>query len=652
MKTLLFIASCLISITISAHPATKMQIAFVPDIHFHDIYGDFSQESFNGIKITKDTPAVSIRSMKAQIHSTRLFNENYFALITTLNDIAVKGITLVALPGDFTDDGQPVHLYGLKKILNHYTKEYGMRFFAIPGNHDPVKPFKSIGGKPDFLNEKGQEVGIYSTDHPHCQNTTVNANNKDNKNIICSDKIAQAGYKEIVEIMAPFGLMPGGNELLWETPFAKGSSLAERSYIQCAENDKNNCTKVVDSSYLIEPVAGLWLLAIDANVYIPQINNGTLTFQGSGNAGYNKVLTEKPFLLTWIKNIVKRAKKQNKTLIAFSHFPMGEFYDGQTESIQALFGNTAFQLKREPTAKTRKLLADTGLRLHIGGHMHMNDTSVIKSKNNTLFNIQAPSIAAYRPAYKLVSIENNYATVSTVTIDNVKNFNTLFSAYQKEHNYLLQHDPENIWNKKILRAKNYQSYSKMHLQALAKWRFIPSEWPKNFRDDVLKRSLFDTLTLTNNFKHCTVHSTPCLLNEPLDAPPHYKKLSKTQQHGLQNTTVFDFISDFYLVRNAGSLAFSDISEQKQKTYQIMGSLLTDNKYCISTKHTDQPLENLCQVTDALARAFLIYKKFSNALSDNCLVIDMSSKSPAQHCASDLDYSITNSKLLPTQVRVD
>ncbi|MBU2926380.1 metallophosphoesterase family protein [Colwellia sp. 1_MG-2023] len=628
MKALLLIIS-LISITTHVQANTKTQVAFIPDIHFHDIYGDFSQQGFKGIQLAKDIPPVSIRSMRSQIHSTRLFNENYFALITTLNDIAAKGITLVALPGDFTDDGQLVHLYGLKKILNKYTKEYGMRFFAIPGNHDPVKPFKSAGGKPDFLNEKGQELAIYSTEHLRCTKKVLNNTNinTDNKKVICSDDIAHGGYKEVVEIMAPFGLMPSNNELLWETPFSKGPSLAERSYVQCAENDKSNCINIPDTSYLIEPLAGLWLLAIDANVYIPQVKNGVFDFQGSGNAGYNKVLSEKPFLLTWIKEVVQRAKTQNKTLIAFSHFPMGEFYDGQTESIQALFGNTAFQLKREPTNDTRKLLAETGLRLHIGGHMHMNDTSVIKSKENTLFNIQAPSIAAYRPAYKLVSIENSYATVSTVTIDNVKHFNLLFSAYQKEHKYLLKHDPEHTWNKEILSANNYQNYTKMHLQALAKWRFIPREWPASFRDDVLKRSLFDTLMLTNNLDHCATEDPPCLPSESTS-----QRLNTKQLHALKNTTVFDFISDFYLVRNAGSLAFADISEETQQIYTTMGTLLKENNSCRSKNLAYSTLNNLCQVTDALARAFVIYEKFSNALPDSCLVIDLSSQAPIQHCA--------------------
>ena len=605
MKLFLPLLLCIFSTTLHAAPLSHTQIAFVPDIHFHDIYGDFSAEGFNGIELNKRAKPVSIRSMQAQIHSTRLFNENYFALIATLDDIAAKGVKLVALPGDFTDDGQPVHLNGLKTILDDYVKKYGMRFFAIPGNHDPVRPFKTAGGKSDFLGSHGQQVEIYSTDHPRCKEDA-----KDNDVLVCSDKIAHAGYQDIIDIMAPFGLTADSRDLLWETPFGHSVSLDERHYTQCAKNDKTRCKQLPDTSYLVEPIAGLWLLAIDANVYIPEFKHGKFVFQGSGNAGYNKVLTQKPYLMKWITQVVKRAKAQHKTLVAFSHFPMGEFYDGQTQSIKSLFGESAFQLAREPSLDTRQLLAETGLKLHIGGHMHMNDTSVIESKHNTLFNIQAPSIAAYRPAYKLVTLNKQLAKVDTITIDNVAQFDQLFSAYQKEYDYLSKNTPEQLWNNRILTAKSYHSYSKMHLQALAKWRFIPREWPQDFREQVLNMSLLEVMVLFNNDS----------------------LLSKVQRQGLQVKTVLDFIADFYLVRNAGTLAFADISQTTQQTYQTMANLLNNNTRCVvSSNHKG---ENICQLKSALTQAFSIYDNLNHALPDKCLIIDMSENKSLQNCATD------------------
>ncbi|MCH5932456.1 metallophosphoesterase, partial [Salmonella enterica] len=86
---------------------------------------------------------------------------------------------------------------------------------------------------------------------------------------------------------------------------------------------------------------------------------------------------------------------------AFSHFPMNEFFNGASDDIEALLGANKMQMVRRPAENTTRALADTGLKVHVGGHMHFNDTA---SRNyggdKALFNIQAPSMAAYVPAYK------------------------------------------------------------------------------------------------------------------------------------------------------------------------------------------------------------------------------------------------------------
>jgi hypothetical protein len=127
----------------------------------------------------------------------------------------------------------------------------------------------------------------------------------------------------------------------------------------------SDCYQVGDSSYLVEPTAGLWLLAIDANVYQPKLGTegnpqNAENFLGSSDAGYNKVITHKTHLLEWITDVVQRAQAQDKTLIAFSHFPMQEFYDGASADIAQLMGEQKFQLSRNPSTNTSKMLADTG----------------------------------------------------------------------------------------------------------------------------------------------------------------------------------------------------------------------------------------------------------------------------------------------------
>ncbi|WAJ72167.1 metallophosphoesterase [Catenovulum adriaticum] len=478
---------CLLTVKAFANDLVNTRIAFLPDIHFQDIYANLNLDDQSGFKIP-----MLVRSMRAQINSTRLFNEPYFAFITALDDLAKKGIKLVVLPGDFSDDGQPVHLQKLKQLFAHYEQRYGMRFYLSPGNHDPAKPWKSAHGKADFLNAQGQEYSIYSLQHSACKTKPIKAD-------YCNDNLSAMGYQGLFDSLGEFGFSPRKDDLYFETPFSdyslndynvkkgqQAAALVKREFSLCADSD--NCMQMPDLSYLVEPIKGLWLLSIDANVYEPksfeqnlnkisQLQNSDL-LNGSSYAGFNSVIHNKAFLIDWIKTVVTRAKAHNKTLIAFSHFPLGDFYDQSAQYLAHFAGKDTFNKRRFPLEQTLKTFADTGLKLHIAGHMHINDSSVYQGeKGNALFNIQAPSIAAYSPAYKLITLNSaSEFEVETIAIDQVENFDILFEYYKKEHAFLTQNNPQKIWSSQILSAKNYREFTEFHLLGLIQSRFLARDW--------------------------------------------------------------------------------------------------------------------------------------------------------------------------------
>ena len=179
-------------------------------------------------------------------------------------------------------------------------------------------------------------------------------------------------------------------------------------------------------SYLAEPVEGLWLLALDTNVYIPRADADTsnpdnpANFSGSGNAGYNKVVTHKKHLVEWMTDVAERAAEHGKTLISFSHFPATDFYNGAGPTIERVWGEDEFQLVRLPTEETTNTIVNTGVGLHIAGHMHMNGAEVARDSatGKVLTNIQVPSLAAYVPAYKIVRTfeDTEHVEIETVTL--------------------------------------------------------------------------------------------------------------------------------------------------------------------------------------------------------------------------------------------
>lgn len=523
----------------------QTKIAFLSDIHFQDLYGNFSDHEFKGITHPETGKPVILRTMGAQLRSTRIFNENYYAFLAALDDVVARGIRIVALPGDFTDDGQAYNLRGLRKILEEYASKYGLQFFITTGNHDPVGPFRQEAGKSDFLNSDGKPLGIYSSESLA----------RGIGNIITKD-IAMSGYLEILEELGTFGLRPSPDYLYWSTP-SRFIAPEEYRYATAEKyGDYRNRMyevspgfSVPDLSYVVEPVNGLWLLAIDGNTYIPKNLRGDpddVKNYNPSSVGYNNVMTNKTHLIAWVKQVTAEARERNKTVVAFTHYPMIEYNDGASEEIGHLLGKTKWQLHRTPGEEVARAFADAGLQVHFGGHMHINDTGIRKySDGKMLVNIQVPSLAAYIPAYKILTVKpGDTYEVETIILDKVDRFDELFPLYEKEHEALrLASDPR-IWNNEILKTRSYRDFTLFHLQELVRLRMIPSDWPKEFTEKAGKLTGEDLFRLSKG-------------NAAL-------KKRSYRQWGFN-----ELLLDLYKFQSADELARRDIPQRRLKQYETL-----------------------------------------------------------------------------------
>ncbi|MBW1655165.1 metallophosphoesterase family protein [Flavobacterium quisquiliarum] len=568
----------------------EVQIAFIADAHLQDIFAQFEDSNYRGIPNPVTGEYANIRTMNSQLHSTRIFNENYFAFLEALNDIVKKGIKHVVLPGDFSDDGQPVHVRGLRKILNEYSQKHGLSFYVTTGNHDVVRPFSQDAVKTDFLGKNGKEQIISSSVN------NFNKNKSELEPIITAD-IKNWGYKETINEMRDFGFFPKKTDLYWETPFSnyryenynfeeaqKESDLEKRTYLI-----KNTNLYLPDASYLVEPIKGIWLLAIDANAYVPNEKlsgkpNDPHDFSGA-NTGYNNVLIYKNHLLNWVKKVAEEAKQKGKILIAFSHYPMIDFNDDASPELKQLFGANKMQLQRVPDEEVAQQFADAGIQVHFGGHMHINDTGVRTSaKGNTLFNIQTPSLAAYMPAYKILTIHSNSdLEVETIVISKVNKFNSLFPFYEEEYAHLKEIDSKDIWQKEILNAKDYEEFTNWHLKELVRLRFLPEDFPADFLKSIVNLSGKDLLLMNSN---------------AVDIDSVLKSNSFTISD-FESWNGFDMIFDFYRLKSADELAFSKIGKQRLKEYELI---------CRQLKKSDDP--------KLVLWAEIIYKTMNGEPSDH------------------------------------
>ena len=569
----------------------KSEIAFLADIHLQDVYAELNSADFKGVFNPKSGKNATIRTMKSQLNSTRLFNENYFALIAALEDLKKRDIHLVVLPGDFTDDGQPMNVLALKKILDHYALKAGMRFFLTTGNHDPVKPFGGIAGKRDFMNMDGSEKAI--------------AGNKDlypNTKTAVSDQINYWGYEEITQALSGFGFFPSEKDLFWTHPFQE-LEVDDYSYrsAKTSASLKNRVYQLngseyylPDASYVVEPTEGIWLLAIDANVYTQSEGN----WRGS-SIGFNQAIDHKKHQLEWIKKVSIEAEKRGKTLISFSHYPLVDFHEHASEEMKQLFGGQKLQLQRVPSNTTSQYYAAAGIKIHFAGHMHINDTGIFHdpNTNQTLYNIQVPSLAAFPPAYKIATTEKpSVFEIETVPLYQVENMNEFFDLYEMEHRWLQENQDPEIWDIDILASKDYLEYTRNHLLGLTKSRFIPSDWPKNLA--LMLQILNQEQLLT--WSKLDEKEGEEFLQEIL-------KLSK----GNQDQVDRNFIDDFYLIKNGDEIGKSLIPSERIAFYE---RLFSQNHQKVTT--TFYPLSH------ELHQFFAIFNKLFHSKPSGHFRIDL------------------------------
>lgn len=682
-------ASCNNDSTVAAPPpaAFSPAVAFMTDVHFEDIYGDFKNTLYTGIPTASGKNA-TIRTMYAQLTSTRLFNENYFAFRAALDDALAKGIKYVALPGDFSDDAQPVNIDGIAAILREYQAK-GMRFFIAPGNHDPNEPYDDDeAGKNDFLTKDGKEQKVFATGNAACKAA--------DPAVACTDQLKELGYEALVAKLGEFGYLPNATDVHWETPFSqypggtysyaearKSALVANRQFELCAEGEGGaykaageaalgaaytKCSTVTDASYLVEPVKGLWLLSIDANVYLPNAKFDPVNpknfkgFDGAGNAGWNKVLTHKKHLVEWITAVNARAKAEGKQLIAFSHYPTMDFYANQTNAMKAVFKSGAFQTARVPEAATTAAIAATGLRLHVGGHMHFNGTNdTTDAQGRYLVNVQSPSLAVYGAAYKIVTFQDtDTVDVQTVALNDVPRFKDLFPHYQVEYDYLqastLEADIKKRWNHAVLDTTSYGDFTRFYFGELSRLRFMDEYWPCEMKEAATRLTLAQMLTLTQLQTSVTVaqlKDSPTVL--PLTAacfaagassgtPAPANQLAadwatattKARQlataagvdfDAMAKVTAYDFHGDFHRTVYAGELALRDMGDTRVKQYKLLMSAFPAAPAAI-VKIADKPSDqNTVPVAfqNQFKQVFSIWKGLGSGKPSGHFVIDFKAK---------------------------
>jgi hypothetical protein len=190
--------------------------------------------------------------------------------------------------------------------------------------------------------------------------------------------------------------------------------------------------------------------------------------------------------------------------------------------------------------------------------MHINDTEIRKAGDKMLVNIQVPSLAAYLPAYKILTIHSpEKMEVQTEFLNDVPNFDELFPLYEKEYEALKNNKDKILWNQDILKSKSYHDFMLFHLKELVRLRMIPDDWPKDFIEKSGKLNGEDLLLFIQNKDQ--------LQQKGINSKPFKKWRFE------------DLLLDLYKFQSADELAKKDIPKERLQQYQTLEKLYQENQ---------------------------------------------------------------------------
>lgn len=462
-----------------------IRLAVLADPHLHDT-------DWTG-------PPGLIRTLRDTAASTRVFNESIPAFRQALAMIAAEAIRLVVIVGDLTDDGQPVNWATARAVLAEHKRQYGTQFFWLPGNHDQW----GNAGLPLIWDQLLPDSRVETLAGP-----AADAN------------LRMVGMAEAMTAAHDLGQVPRQSFIHWETPF--GVSALPTDRIPPGGN-------VPDASFLVEPIDGLWLLLIDANVWLPDGNGG---FADQSPNGWAAVLDHKAWLLDWMADVAARAQAGGKRLLAFSHFPVSDPFRGVMARLADL-GSGRTKQRRMPTDKEALRIAATGLTHHFSGHWHIAARS--RDPGGQLLNISVPSTVAFPAGFAVVEIEGGQVSITDRHLATAPGQARQAGAYLVE----LLHRPDNALEA-LIRTTTYPAFLSSHHRHIVLTRRLHEDWPQEMA------GLIDRVTLAD-----------------LAGPD----LATT----LRDLPMIEMLVDWYRLRETGGGPMAGIDHDRRSAYRSLNA---------------------------------------------------------------------------------
>ena len=215
------------------------------------------------------------------------------------------------------------------------------------------------------------------------------------------------------------------------TPAEFAQIYADFGYSTALYRDPNSL------SYIAEPVAGVWLFALDSCQYTNNLSQGYPTTAGSLSSATQ----------SWILDHLAVARALDKKVIGMVHHGILEHFTGQSVS----FPDYVLQNWQSVAQK----LSDNGLNVMFTGHYHANDVTLKDFTTSVLHDVETGSTVTSPSSYRTVDFDVTAKSLAIQTqhVTSTASHPSDFAAYAKDYlqtgmtgivGYQLSHPPYNL----------------------------------------------------------------------------------------------------------------------------------------------------------------------------------------------------------------
>jgi 3',5'-cyclic AMP phosphodiesterase CpdA len=167
-------------------------------------------------------------------------------------------------------------------------------------------------------------------------------------------------------------------------------------------------------SYVVEPVKGLWIMALDSCRH--RENQAAKEPETAGRFS--------PETLKWIQQNLDKAWSQGKAVIGMMHHGVLEHYQGNRK----YYG--AYLVKDHESVS--RMFSAHGMRLVLSGHYHAQDITASDQKKPWLYDIETGSLATYPCPFRVITISHQVLTVHSERIKSIPSHSIGFTNYARQ----------------------------------------------------------------------------------------------------------------------------------------------------------------------------------------------------------------------------